>query len=608
MLGLTIGGLQAGLAQAQPAFVDGGAPPATANRNEVAPQSETLKQDYAQTPIPLEIILPQVTPAETAGVTQQAPAKLPVTVGVGRDVPTEYQEELKAGWHWQDAPDGGQTTVFTVTSPGALSIRIALITADMTEGIELRFFGTASPERVFGPYTVKDLVDDTAGGLFWSPVVEGETIGVEIYRPASHLSDDFLIAVPKVSHLLYSARHSSLKDLSGIGRSAACNIDVQCRNTTPVALEAAIAKIIFTSDDGGSFLCSGTLINDADPASYIPYFLTANHCVSTHLEVQTINSFWFFERAGCGGANPTSVIQFTGGGELLSTGVTTDYTFLQLEDQDLVALPNIWFAGWHSSPLPENQSIIGLHHPSGDLKKWSSGTAVGFADYGDNVNGTGAFIQVIWSQGTTEGGSSGSGIFDTSGRLRGTLTGGAASCAAPTQPDWYGRFDLAYPDIQSWLNGATLLSAGTPTTSTVLTNEWQDFKVTLVASQTQFTVTLNGLSQDADLYVRKSTRPTRRSYDCRPLLSGASSETCVISNNGNHTYFISVRGPTAGATPFNLLMNVTQAQSSGGSQMATFRSGVWFLDSNGSRSWNGCGVDTCVGFGGANDIAIAGNW
>jgi hypothetical protein len=47
------------------------------------------------------------------------------------------------------------------------------------------------------------------------------------------------------------------------------------------------------------------------------------------------------------------------------------------------------------------------------------------------------------------------------------------------------------------------------------------------------------------------------------------------------------------------------------SQVGLFRpsTGEWFLDRNGSRSWNGCEIDQCItGFGSPGDVPVAGDW
>ncbi|MDZ7621713.1 MAG: trypsin-like peptidase domain-containing protein [Candidatus Competibacteraceae bacterium] len=341
----------------------------------------------------------------------------------------------------------------------------------LPEGVEVRFFG-ANDEQVHGPFTVKShraglhgehalqkSAQSATDALFWSPVIEGETAGVEIYVPGE-VGHDFSIEAPQIQHLVYSVLNPDDKALQDIGRSGACNIDVKCRTTTPNDLSGAVAKIIFT-DGRSTFLCTGTLLND-QVHSRTPYFMTANHCVSTQSVADTINSYWFFERATCGGSNPTAVTQFSGGATLLATGTNTDFTFLQLRDSQISSLPGIHFAGWTTAD-PTGRTVIGLHHPGGGLKKWSQGTAKGFDDferYPGPVTGTGNYIRTTWSQGVTESGSSGSGLFAVTGEqggqqlFVGNLFGGSSACANPSSPDWYGRFDLTYPSISRWLAAA----------------------------------------------------------------------------------------------------------------------------------------------------------
>ncbi|WP_226858627.1 trypsin-like serine peptidase [Diaphorobacter aerolatus] len=61
-----------------------------------------------------------------------------------------------------------------------------------------------------------------------------------------------------------------------------------------------------------------------------------------------------------------------------------------------------------------------------------------------------------WTQGTTEGGSSGSSLLYTIGSTRyvtGTLYGGLANCSNLNGKDWYGRFDTPYKaKLKQWLN------------------------------------------------------------------------------------------------------------------------------------------------------------
>ena len=60
---------------------------------------------------------------------------------------------------------------------------------------------------------------------------------------------------------------------------------------------------------------------------------------------------------------------------------------------------------------------------------------------GSSSPGDGNYLRIgAWDEATTEGGSSGGCLFDSSTkRCVGTLSGGFASCSALDQPDWYGR-------------------------------------------------------------------------------------------------------------------------------------------------------------------------
>jgi hypothetical protein len=574
---------------------------------------------YEKQAIPLNILLDSVTYTEKAQL--RSAKNQPLKIGFGRDIPSYYSGDLQPLLIWNPLAGGAQVGTFSVTSPDAKALRLALRADRLPKGTEVRFFSFSLPEQMFGPFTPQDIMKGsfqeghgneksplrkTATGddaIFWSPVIEGDTLGVEIYVPSVEAQYALSLKIVQVSHLAYSVLSPDEKNLSDIGRSGSCNIDVACQ-TIPANLEDAVAKIIF-SEEGSSFLCTGSLLNDNEPNSAIPYFMTANHCLDTQEAARTVNSFWFFERIACNGVDPTSVThQLTGGGDLLETGSISDYTLLLLKDP----MPSgVTFAGWTDQPLAQNAPIIGIHHPAGDLKKWSQGSSTGFADYGGSVNGTGTHIRVVWTQGTTEGGSSGSGIFDAQGRFRGNLHGGSASCEIPNAPDYYGRFDITYRFVKGWLfDTPTLLTSGTDISDTVQGGEWKKYKVRVSASQ-ELNVELFDLSQDADLYVRRGLPPTSESYNCRPFSAGTNSETCAVTNTEDGIYYISVQGFDSGSTAFTLQATLT----GGGSGIDTVglyrpQTGTFYLKDSNSRGV----ADVTFGFGpgNANWLPLVGDW
>lgn len=435
--------------QVQAASAPGESPPPLALQPREFPE-RSLKLNYKINSIPLQIILDDATAIEKAGIGASHKGQ-PLKIGFGRAMPQPYQGNIQPMLWWETLPNGGKVATFTVSSPEASGVRLGLYLNEFPETAELRFFNPNQLTQTFGSFHVRTIRNRMP---FWSPVVEGENIGAEIYVPAT-VTTEFAIRIANIQHLIYSPLQPDPKNLGQIGNADPCEIDVKCRTTNPNNLSAAVAKIIFTRTDG-SFICTGTLLSDNDNTTRVPYFMTAHHCISTQDAADTVNSYWFFEKAACNGANPTSVIQFNSGGELLATGEATDFTLLKLRDNEISNLNGIHFAGWSSAANPIGLNVIGIHHPKGDLKKLSTGHADNYASW--SLSGATDHIQVTWSEGVTEAGSSGSGIFAVTGEQNnqhlfiGSLHGGWSYCNTPNEPDLYGRFNLTYPLVRQWLN------------------------------------------------------------------------------------------------------------------------------------------------------------
>lgn len=287
-------------------------------------------------------------------------------IGVERDLPMPYAKGLSSiPLKWQNTNDGGMAALLKINDVGAASMRLGLDIIRIHPGTQFRFYGAGYPAHVYGPYpqTGEDITHQALGGLFWSPVVTGSTIFMEIYLPAGlTVKQAPVIQTIKTSHIWGTAKRG-FKNLIDVGASGTCNIDVACQPTWS-NISQAEGKVVFQSA-GGSFLCSGTLLNDKDITTLTPYFLTARHCISTAAEAASVTVYWNFQKSICGGAAPTTVTQ-QNGAMLLHTSTAEDMTLLQLNN----ALPNgVFLAGWTSNSAPLNTNVTGIHHPSGDLKK-----------------------------------------------------------------------------------------------------------------------------------------------------------------------------------------------------------------------------------------------
>lgn len=422
-----------------------------------------------------EVNLGPVRAAERAASKSTAIAadkRVPLQIGFARIVPPALSEVDLAGLQWQDLGDGRRAARIMIESPDAAAIRVELGFNGDAAGLSFRFGGTAPGATVFGSYSWAEL----ERAARWSPIIEGTTAIIEIEAGAGIALAGKRLALPRVSHLTIAGADLAPdrpKRTQDIGRAGSCNIDIACVSNPSSDLllaSAAVAQIVFTNA-GSTYLCSGSLVNSRDASGtpqQIPYFVTANHCVGNSITAGTINFYWFFEAATCASLAVPNFQVTTGGASLLYTSYDVDLTFLRLNSNPP---SGTFLAGWDASPVFPGSSVISLHHPMGDLKKFSLGRAVDFAHDADDVQTPdvfvpqGSYLRVNWSQGTTEVGSSGSGVYTRSAggpyQLRGVLHGGDASCQDLNGLDYFARFDLAFPSISQFLAGVPQPAAGT---------------------------------------------------------------------------------------------------------------------------------------------------
>jgi lysyl endopeptidase len=431
--------------------------------------------------------LPQPA-AEEAKALTGSPKGPRLQVGFPRPLTAEARRALHERMRWTDLADGTAGSII-VRSPGAAAARVAFRIGAIPEGVELRFFGVAE-DVVYGPIA-RDELRAAGDGLYWSPVVEGDAVGIELFIPSGRTREEVSVEIVEVSHLLGSVKEG-FKRLIDIGSSGFCNIDVACNGAWADAA-TAVAKMLFT-EAGATFVCTGTLMNDQDPATSIPYFLTAEHCIGTQAVASTINFYWFFQRAGCGGANPTSVTQTIGGATLLASDFNLDFSFMRLNNSPPGGVRH---AGWSVNQAAVGEGVTGIHHPGGDLKKISHGTVIGFDTWHGAVANT--HIEMWWQNGTTESGSSGSALFRNgtwpNQFVIGVLSAGSASCGNPSGSDLYGRFDRAYPAISSYLSPPILKPPLAPVTiapSGTITNPTPPFSWNAAATATWYHLWVDG--------------------------------------------------------------------------------------------------------------------
>ena len=381
-------------------------------------------------------------------------------IGFARELPAREAAITLADLAWQRTAAGTQAARIEVTSPGAAGLRLGLTLAGAPAGLAVRFQGNASGASAFGPFGAAEIAGEP---VYWSPALQGDTGAIELELPAGAGVDGATLTLPKISHFAAFRPSDTL-----IGSSGPCEVDVVCAppdvQQQLATAKKAVARMIMTFD-GLTFLCTGTLLNDTQ-GTFTPYFITADHCFEDPSDpasaqgtaaaaAATINTYWFFEAATCGSlAEPDFIVQ-AGGAKLLARSVDYDWALVRLKTAPPAGTT---FAAWNAAgPIAVGTPFGGIHHPSADLKKLSVGNVQGYGAFPDpTFTPTSTYIEVMFSSGVTEHGSSGSGMFTLNGagnyyELRGTLTGGSSSCDEPHELDYYGRFDAAYPVVAEYL-------------------------------------------------------------------------------------------------------------------------------------------------------------
>ena len=239
------------------------------------------------------------------------------------------------------------------------------------------------------------------------------------------------------------------------GSSGDCNVNVNCSEGISWQNQKNGITRILVKQGSGLYWCSGSLINNVR-MDKTPYIFTANHCgISSSVADYAQWVFYFnYESVDCANPLQEPVIQSITGSQLISASQNnveegSDFKLLLL-NQSVPENFNPYFNGWNINNSV-TETGTGIHHPSGDIKKIStfSTTPVSVAFGQQNPDSLEKYWKVNWSEttnghGVTEGGSSGSPLFDSNGRIIGALTGGSSSCNNLLEPDFYGKFSYSW--------------------------------------------------------------------------------------------------------------------------------------------------------------------
>ena len=352
--------------------------------------------------------------------------------------------------HWEVLDNGNALWRLRIRSNDAHSLNLGFTRYIMPTGGSLILYSPDS-KHVMGPFTP---ADNEEHEQLWTPIFNGEELVIEVQLPAEERQNlDLLLKTVNHDFIGFTEMSSVL--------SGSCNLDVICSEADGWGIVDGYRDIIQSVAViglGGGTFCTGFLINNARN-DCTPYFMTADHCGINNGNAASLVAYWNFENSTCrqpdspaSGGNGDGLLNDFNTGSIFRAGYApSDMTLVELDDP-VSETANAFFAGWSIEDTTPQDTVICVHHPSTDEKRisfefdptyrgsWGSGSTP--VPDGNHV------IVPDWDIGTTEGGSSGSPLFNKDKQVIGQLHGGGAACGNNSY-DSYGWFTT------SWEGGGT---------------------------------------------------------------------------------------------------------------------------------------------------------
>lgn len=368
-----------------------------------------------------------------------------------KDAPWRFGFEMLVDYNldnsgeWSTLKNGDRIWRIRFSSKGARTLNFLFSDFFMPAGASVYLYNNSRTD-LLGAYDATQNNEERVLGTW---LVSGDDVWIEYYEPAA-VKGQGNLEIFKVVHGYRSSDDYLKSPDNDLNASGSCNYDVNCsiaainemkeRNKNSVALMIA----------NSSGFCTGALINNTSNNG-VPYFLTANHCYSNPA-TWSFRFKWISPNPVCAqnvaSTNASNVLTISGA-TLRARRAESDFCLVEINNP-IPASWNLLWAGWDRSTTPPPFSF-GIHHPSGDIMKvcYDANPPQSFDNAGNY------WMVQDWDMGVTEGGSSGSPLFNNNGRIIGQLWRGSAACVGTNDnggSDDYGRFNV------SWATGSSQTS------------------------------------------------------------------------------------------------------------------------------------------------------
>ncbi|MFZ4455145.1 MAG: trypsin-like peptidase domain-containing protein [Bacteroidales bacterium] len=342
-----------------------------------------------------------------------------------------------------------------IRSKGAYSINLLFSEYNIPKGAKLFIYNSDRTHKI-GAFT--DANNNKFNKLPTAPV-SGDEIIVEYQEPAN-AEFEGKITIGEVNH---DYRGVTFRGRPGaLSTSQTCHRDAVCFPQYTDQAQATTLIIV-----NGNEYCTGCLVNNVEQDG-TPYLLSAAHCflpingASSETRAQNTVIFFNYQNPSCQTTIIGSEEMSMASAELVANEKSLDLSLLKLM-QKPPRYYRPYYAGWNADE-PASQPYFGIHHPMSKTKKIATSekkiilSSYNSTDLGYTIESDIHWKIDTWLDGTTEGGSSGSPLFDSNKQLIGALTGGASFCSDPHDDYYYSiqKCWSRYPEndrqLKHWLD------------------------------------------------------------------------------------------------------------------------------------------------------------
>ncbi len=385
---------------------------------------------------------------------QEAKNGMPFRFGINRDVSIDLIKVSAKGQQ-----DGYRVYEYRIDAEGAFSLNLIFDRFRLKGGARL-FLYNGDRTMIVGPITeAQNPVSgnpaggspargNPAGGEFWTDLVQGSTLTIELQEPISGGG----VSELNLRSVVHGYKNTFPDKL--FGQAGACHPNMVCYPGYQFEGDG-VAMILLA---GGTRLCTGSMVNSMRQ-TFRSFFLSAFHCVDLDnsrtadaAEIAQAENWlvrFNYQSPTCTPTQEDADVITLNGTTFRAGYANSDVVLVELTQQ-VPPDVNTTYNGWNRGEATTSNNFS-IHHPRGDVKKISFTNAnTQISGYG-GASGSTHLISFWGGLGVTDPGSSGSPLFDGNRRIVGQLQGGPSFCGATGTGlrDYYGRV------FTSWTGGGT---------------------------------------------------------------------------------------------------------------------------------------------------------